>query len=99
MGRSLGNPKIRVASRESPNHLVRRTFYMRVETRRSVLEQQGIRVPASSGKIAKGAAPDFQVHMALSGLIAGKFHNVLFRESRYRVAAPNGDASDTESHP
>jgi len=45
---------------------------MRVETRRSVLEQQGIRVPASSGQNRKGAAPDFQVHMALSEVIAGK---------------------------
>jgi len=46
-----------------------------------VLEQQGIRVPASSGQNRKGAAPDFQVHMALSGVIAGKFHNAPFRDS------------------
>ena len=53
---------------------------MRVETRRSVLEQQGIRVPASSGQNRKGATPDFQVHMALSGVMAGKFHNAPLRE-------------------
>jgi len=46
-----------------------------------VLEQQGIRVPASSGQNRKGAAPDFQVHVALSGVIAGKFHNAPFRDS------------------
>jgi hypothetical protein len=60
------------------------------------LEQQGIQVPASSGQNRKGAAPDFQVHMALSGVIAGKFHNPPFREFRYSSASP---ASDTESHP
>jgi hypothetical protein len=46
------------------------------------LEQQGIRVPASSWQNRKGAAPDFQVHMALSGVIAGKFHNPPFGEFR-----------------
>ena len=31
--------------------------------------------------------------MALSGVIAGKFHNAPFRESRWHVATPNGEAS------
>jgi hypothetical protein len=51
------------------------------------LEQQGIRAPASSGQNRKGAAPDFQVHIALGGVIAGKFHNAPFREFRWRVVA------------
>jgi hypothetical protein len=61
------------------------------------LEQQGIRVPASSGQNREETAPDFQVHMAMGGVIARKFHNAPFRECRWRVAAPNGEASDAES--
>jgi hypothetical protein len=67
---------------------------MRVETRRSVLEQQGIRVPAFGGKNREGAAPDFQVHMPPSGVIAGKFHNApripLARRRAERCVTRNG---------
>jgi len=91
VGCPLGNPKIRVASQvaESPGSA---TFYIRVETLRSVFGTTGN--PSSglvSGQNREGAAPDFQVHMPPSGVIAGKFHNAPFRESRWRVAAPNGE--------
>jgi hypothetical protein len=42
------------------------------------LGQQEIRVPASFwGKNREGAAPDFQVHMPPSGVIAGKWHGTV----------------------
>jgi len=69
--------------------LVRRTFIRESKRDGAFWNNREFGFPPRRGKIAKGAAPDFQVHMALSGVIAGKFHKLMSSINSMRRLGPN----------